>query len=81
MLVSELWHDYLTTINTMASYKGMYGLDQKRVEIHEKLKAHYANMGLFKGFMPERFDGICHHLNAIIDFKPPLKKWDSINNY
>ena len=79
MLVSKLWKEYLSLMNDMAKYPATYGLDQKRAELHEELFKAYADNGLFKNIIRERFDEVCHHLDKIIDFNPPLERYESIN--
>jgi len=82
MTTKKLWYEYLSLINEMSTFPGTYGFDQKRVELHNALFEKYCEMEkLFNGIQRERFDKICHNLNKIIDFKPPLKRFESCNVY
>ena len=79
MLISELWKEYLGLIDFMTKFPATYSLDQRRTELHEALFKKYSE--LFSEMIPERFNEICHNLDRIIDFKPPIQKNDSINIY
>ena len=79
MIESELWEEYLHIINISSQAPTCYGMDQKRSEIHDELFNHYKE--LLPDAIRQRFDDICHNLDKIIDFNPPLERYDSINFY
>ena len=81
MIISEMWKEYLSLIDTMTKYPATYGLDQRRTELHEMLFKKYAESGLFKNIIKERFNNVCHNLDKVIDFHPPIQRNDSINVY
>lgn len=76
---TELWTEYLEIINNMVSSPGMYHLDSLRTKIHEELSQYYIE--IWDNFIPERFDAVCHSLECIIDFNPPLEPYDHIKPY
>jgi len=77
--MESTWFEYLKLINNMAKMPGMYSLDQMRVDLHKKLTKYYSEF--WDEFIPERFDEICHNLDKVIDFNPPLEKYDNIKPY
>lgn len=75
----ELWIDYLELLNLTAKIPGSYHTEDRRTQIHNDLFDMYSE--LFIGADRERFDNICHNLDKVIDFNPPLEKYDPITFY
>ena len=76
---NELWIEYLEIMNVMAETPGMYTLDNGREKIHNELYNKY--LECFPEIIKERFNDICHSLEKVIDFNPPLAPYDSIKVY
>lgn len=77
--MEKTWYEYLELINNMVKMPGMYGLDERRSKLHLKLTEYYKDF--WDKFIPERFNEICHNLDRVIDFKPPLENYDTIKPY
>jgi len=75
-----MWLEYLGIINMMAETPGMYIMDSKRQEHHEELTDYYLEC-FGEKFEKEKFADICHDLNTVIDFNPPIEKYESLKYY
>jgi len=81
--MNETWYEYLELMNNMIAMPGMYGLDERRSKLHRKLIEYYKDFWSDNEdeFIPERFNEICHNLDRVIGFRPPLKRYDSLKPY
>jgi hypothetical protein len=77
--IYQLWYDYLDLINNMSKLPGAYTLDNIRTVMHKDLTKYYIET--YGDINSERFNQICHNLNKVINFKPPLEKHDTIKPY